>query len=343
MKIYNIKDKEEFLYEVCLLEHQEWSANKVTGQALEEKIKSKIDKIKSNYDNNSFCKLILVDQSKLIGFVSLFPEDLEGSKLTPWFATMYVKKEYRGKGYSKILSDALIKEALNRGFNKIYLKTDLNNYYEKLGFTYLETKGKEKIYFKNLFKNDYEALINRTNILGKYYLPSDLIQLDDNENNFHGYLDPNHKPMVRQIIIPCMNEMFEAAKKKGFNIIVDSGYRSYDYQQCIWNNSEEKYGIEHCRNYVAPPGASEHQAGLAIDVACYRDGVLVDVLKDTDPELIWLHKNCYKYGFILRYPKGKEDITGYAYEQWHFRYVGKKLSKILHDKDITLEEYYDKI
>ena len=67
-----------------------------------------------------------------------------------------------------------------------------------------------------------------------------------------------------------------------------------------------------------------------------------DILNDEDPELVWMHKNCYKYGFILRYPKGKEDITGYAYEQWHFRYVGKELAKELHDSGLTLEEYYDK-
>ena len=103
----------------------------------------------------------------------------------------------------------------------------------------------------------------------------------------------------------------------------------------------EKYGLERTEKYVAPPGASEHQSGLAIDVSCFRDGVFCDVLNDEDPEIVWLHQHCYEYGFILRYPKGKEDITGYAYERWHFRYVGKELAKTLHDNGLTLEEYYN--
>lgn len=103
------------------------------------------------FSDNSFCKLILIDENNLIGFISIFPYDcLEEKNITPWYATMYVKKEYRGKGYSKILNDAILKETNNRVFDKLYLKTDLNNYYEKFGVNYIKTLSSgEKLYYIN--------------------------------------------------------------------------------------------------------------------------------------------------------------------------------------------------
>lgn len=136
MQIYNLKDKLEYLDEVACLEYEEWADKKEENR--EEKIKNKKEKIKKNFSNNSFCKLILLDKDELIGFISMFPNDCnEENNLTPWYATMYVKKEFRKLGYSKILNDAILKEARSRGFSKIYLKTDLKNYYEKFGAIYL--------------------------------------------------------------------------------------------------------------------------------------------------------------------------------------------------------------
>jgi GNAT superfamily N-acetyltransferase len=113
------------------LELLEWS-NEVVDK--EDRISKKIDKYNKFVNENNFCKLILVDEDKLIGFISLFPFDGDEEKeLSPWYATMYVKKEYRGKGYSKLLNDAILEVARNRGFNEVYLKTELINYYEKFG------------------------------------------------------------------------------------------------------------------------------------------------------------------------------------------------------------------
>lgn len=131
MKIFDLKDKREFLHEVMELELLEWSDEVINK---EEKINKKIDKYNKFVNENNFCKLILVDENELIGFISLFPFDGDEEKdLTPWYATMYVKKEYRGKGYSKLLNDAILEVAKNRGFKEVYLKTELNNYYEKFG------------------------------------------------------------------------------------------------------------------------------------------------------------------------------------------------------------------
>ena len=124
IKIYNILQKLELLKEVATLEYEEWA------------------------DNPEENKEARVDNDKLIGFISIFPEDCdECPELSPWYATMYVKKEYRGHGYSKILNDAILKEARERGFKEIYLKTTLNNYYEKFGATFVKKiRDEEKIY-----------------------------------------------------------------------------------------------------------------------------------------------------------------------------------------------------
>ena len=137
--------------------------------------------------------------------------------------------------------------------------------------------------------------------------------------------------------------MKQDALKKGINLMVGSGYRSYDYQQVIWDHYVESKGLEEAKKFVAIPGSSEHQTGLAFDVAFIRNNEYSLIALETDPEIKWLLKNAYKYGFILRYPKDKENITGYSYEPWHYRFVGIKLAKMLYKNNLTLEEYYKKI
>ena len=146
MQIYNLKNKLEYLDEVAKLEYEEWADNKEDNKI--ERLKRKKDKIYKMFENKSFCKLILIDQNELIGFISLFPNDCEEEKdLTPWYATMYVKKKFRKNGYSRILNEAILKEAKNMEFSILYLKTDLNNYYEKFGATYIKKlKSGESLY-----------------------------------------------------------------------------------------------------------------------------------------------------------------------------------------------------
>ena len=152
LKIYNIKDKPEYIEEVAILTQNEWGSKTNTDEEYKAKISKKINKILSLLDNTSYCKLILLEDTTLIGFISIFPEDGDDRKdLTPWYATMFVKKEFRGKGYSKILNDAILKEAKSRGFEKIYLKTDLVNYYEKFGATFLDKLNEEEnLYYFDL-------------------------------------------------------------------------------------------------------------------------------------------------------------------------------------------------
>lgn len=152
LKIYNLKDKKEYLREVAILEHNEWGKATNSDKEFENKIDKKIEKINNLFDNLYFCKLILLDNNKLIGFISIFPTDGDERKnLFPWYATMYVKRKYRGNGYSKILNNAILEEARKRAIKRLYLKTKLENYYEKFGAKFLDKLySGEKLYYIDL-------------------------------------------------------------------------------------------------------------------------------------------------------------------------------------------------
>lgn len=186
-----------------------------------------------------------------------------------------------------------------------------------------------------------DVLVNKENLLPSDYYPRDLVATDENENNIHEYQDSKRKPMIRGDIYPYYKKMIEDAKTCGLEITVDSGYRSYDYQQNVLDDFLAKFG-EEAYQKVALPGASEHQTGLAFDFGYYRDGkyYLSDFVVEEDPEAVWMKENAHNYGFVLRYPKGKEEITGFQFEPWHFRFVGLELAKELFDEGITLDEYY---
>lgn len=152
LKIYNIFDKPEYIYEIAVLTQNEWGQKDLSKEDFDLKVEQKAYKIKSNFGNPNYCKLILLDDSTLVGFVSIFEHDSdERLDLSPWYATMFVKKEYRGNGFSKLLNEAILKEAKSRGFKRIYLKTNLVNYYEKFGAKFLDNlNDKKKIYFFDL-------------------------------------------------------------------------------------------------------------------------------------------------------------------------------------------------
>lgn len=134
--------------------------------------------------------------------------------------------------------------------------------------------------------------------------------------------------------------MFAGAKKKGYTLKGVSAYRSYERQKQIYDNNVRSRGTTQTDKVSAVPGSSEHQTGLSIDVSSDSVGCSIETSFGSTKEGKWLEKNCYKYGFIIRYPKDKTKITGYSYEPWHIRYVGKNLAKYLYKNNLTLEEYY---
>ena len=132
----------------------------------------------------------------------------------------------------------------------------------------------------------------------------------------------------------AFEEMREAAANDGIELFVASGFRDYEYQVDLYNKYVNIDGPELADTYSARPGYSEHQTGLTADINS------ADESFEGTPEAIWLDKNCYKYGFIVRYPKGKDQYTGYEYEPWHLRYVGKEKAKKLYESGLSMEEYY---
>ncbi len=130
-----------------------------------------------------------------------------------------------------------------------------------------------------------------------------------------------------------LNEMISVAKSEGYNLWVLCGYRSYVDQYIIYNGYVSRDGQQAADRYSARPGHSEHQSGLAFDLNSLSQDF------GNTPEGIWLAENCYKYGFIIRYPKEKESITGYMYEPWHVRYLGVEKAKQVFESGLCLEEF----
>ncbi len=137
----------------------------------------------------------------------------------------------------------------------------------------------------------------------------------------------------------ALTKMYEAAKKEGLELVVNSAYRSYETQVAIYNDFETRYGGQYASEYVAAPGASEHQTGLGLDLTSQSvvDGERI-TFGDTE-EYRWVVENCYKYGFIIRFEDGTDGITGIAHEPWHLRYVGEDVAKEIVKNKWTFEEY----
>ena len=139
-------------------------------------------------------------------------------------------------------------------------------------------------------------------------------------------------------------EQFLKLKKlilsKGYEIEVESGYRSKKQQQILWNEILSKNGLKYTLKYVATPNFSEHQTGLAVDFCLKEDNKFLTGFQMSNKEVLHLvATNAHNFGFIIHYPKEKENITGYGYEPWHLRYVGTSVATYIYQKSITLEEY----
>lgn len=235
--------------------------------------------------------------------------------------------------YNDIIDDIINeKYYLNKNLQK-YIEYKNNHQQEKLSdiIAIINTHA-DKEEYKETNKTDVEKkelmLVNKYNHLDENYKPENIIKISP----VYAY-DENSAPKE---VLEQYKKMFNAAQEQGLELIISSSYRSYEEQKETYEFYEQTKG-ENVKNYASLPGYSEHQTGLAFDIL--KIGVLTDDFDQTD-EFKWLINNSYKYGFILRYPKEKEKITKFDYESWHYRYVGIEAAKIIHDENITLEEYY---
>ncbi|ATW26597.1 M15 family metallopeptidase [Candidatus Formimonas warabiya] len=184
--------------------------------------------------------------------------------------------------------------------------------------------------------NSLLVLVNKKRNLPADFAPKNLV-IPDVPFPFEG---DSPKKYLRQDAAQALEELFQTARKENLDLLAASGYRSYETQKNIFENKARAIGEEAANRTSAYPGQSEHQTGLAMDLTSSQvQFQLVEEFGDLK-EGKWLKENAHKFGFIIRYPKGKEDITGYQYEPWHLRYVGKEAAEYIYTKGITLEEYF---
>ncbi len=173
-------------------------------------------------------------------------------------------------------------------------------------------------------------LVNKNNPLQPNYKPENLVKCNipfiDSSVEEEKYLQEEASKSIEKL--------FAQAKEEGIELLGTSAYRSYSIQKRVFNKNVKTRGIDDAKKYAAKPGKSEHQTGLAIDVTN-----TVRWFDKSTKEAIWLANNAHKFGFVLRFPEGKEHITGYNFEPWHIRYVGKEIAKAIYVQNITLEEY----
>ena len=176
----------------------------------------------------------------------------------------------------------------------------------------------------------YTVLVNRNWQLRSDFSPGDMRQV--NVSSFHG----NH--LLRESAATAAEDLFAAASENGHILVVTSGYRSYWTQASTHNHWINVMGETEARRVSARPGHSEHQLGLALDITTHALGGLSENFSTT-PEGTWIRENAHHFGFIVRYPQGREDDTGYIYEPWHIRFVGVEAATEIFNDGLILEEY----
>lgn len=232
----------------------------------------------------------------------------------------------------------------------------------------INTKGQYTIQLSNNNeKQDKKVYKDNTSLDDKNYVKANYnkyMEIYNNNKdtlilaNRDNPLPTDYKPSLRHICngrLEASNELYSSlvqmladAKLQGYTYWISSAYRSAEKQQklvdedvytCMANGMSYNDALEEVYKETMPAGCSEHQTGLALDILCSGNSVM-DASQKDEPGNKWLRKNCYKYGFILRYPEDKSGITGINFEPWHFRYVGKEAAKFIMKSGITLEEFH---
>lgn len=188
----------------------------------------------------------------------------------------------------------------------------------------------------DLIPSSITVLVNRLYPLPSTYIPANLV-VPNVKFNF-SYMSDKRK--MRKVAATALENLFDEGKKKGIELYGVSGYRSYARQKEIYDRNIASRGQSATDAVSAKPGSSEHQTGLTIDVSARSVNFRLDQSFGDTKEGKWLAQNAHLYGYIIRYPYGKSSVTGYSYEPWHIRFVGKTVATYLYENELTLEEYY---
>ena len=268
-----------------------------------------------------------------------------------------LEKGYDEEETSEILklNDELIKYFLNNEKNskiislikeKYYLDKNFDKYLEYLNDNpnldtativrdiniHLNYDFYEQTYKANT-NLDTAILVNKYYYLESDYIPEDLVNISQTYS-----WGENGSQKTRQIVYNAFIDMWNAANKEGYYLMINSSFRNYQDQESVYNAYKNTSGETYANSIATKPGFSEHQTGLALDIFS-KSNTNKNTFKDS-PEAKWLKENAYKYGFILRYPEEFEEITGISFEPWHYRYVGKDIAKYIYENNITFDEYY---
>ncbi len=196
----------------------------------------------------------------------------------------------------------------------------------------------DKPFYTNTMKTDTNigqfVILNKYYYADKDYHAEDLIEID----SIYSLYGSTYKIELSKDCFEAFLKMYNDAKELGYGFKINSAYRSYEKQETIYNRYVQNDGQKQADTYSARPGYSEHQTGYAFDI---RDYPYTNEDYSKTKSFTWVSKNAYKYGFILRFPEGKEHITGYQYESWHYRYCGVECATYIHNHDLTFEEYYE--
>lgn len=252
-----------------------------------------------------------------LGFISLKNNPKSTSKVRHSFITdakclPYYKSNNikRYQDYHKLNNNLSVNDVVTR----VNLNLDLPYY----------TNTKEAKYL-----NTFYTLVNKYNYLRDDFVPNNLVEMTIPYSKEGIYLVEEARDNFYKLV--------DKAKEEGLTIRAISAYRGYTYQKRLYDKYVEADGVNKADTYSARPGFSDHQTGLAIDV----DNTISSFENFTNTkEYQWMLDNSYKYGFILRYPSGKESITTYQFESWHYRYVGLKLAKKIKASNLTFDEYF---
>ena len=186
----------------------------------------------------------------------------------------------------------------------------------------------------NDIDSGYLVLVNKSNEIDKSKMPDDLVGI-----KYYAADRSAEGRRMRAAAADAFHRLAEEAKKRDMTIVITTAYRSYEFQSRLYNYYVAADGQEEADKYSAQPGKSEHQTGLAADISSPSVNYKLTLDFAESEEGKWLAENAHLFGFIIRYPEGKEELTGYRYEPWHIRYVGLPAAEYMHEHNCTLEEY----